>query len=92
MELQEGGRAEWDWIPTPFPGDLIRHPYRRRGGHDYVYDPDKEAKYLARRETAITKRREIAEKRLKKKRKREKAEDADRRYQRAQRCTCEYCQ
>ena len=90
MELQ-GGPAEWDWIPTPSPGQLILHPYKREGGHDYVYDPDKEAKYLARRESAITKQRKIAEKRLAKKRRREDAEDAHRRYQRAQRCTCEYC-
>jgi len=75
MELQ-GLEAEWDWIPKPLPGDLIRHPYKAWGGDDYrycmrrvedkithivtwVYDPDQEAKYLARREVAITKR-EIA--------------------------------
>ena len=97
MELQ-GLEAEWDWIPTPFPGDLIRHPYKAWGGHDYVYDPVKEAKYLARREVAITKReiaitkqRKMAGLVLEKKRRREVKEDAHRTFQRGQRCTCEYC-
>ena len=97
MELQ-GGQAEWDWIPMPSPGQLIRHPYKRAGGHDYVYDREREAEFLARRKVAITNKeiaeeneRKMAVKVLAKKRRREVREDNDRRYQRAQRCNCEYC-
>ena len=114
MELQ-GLDPEWDWIPTPSPGDLIRHPNKAWGGHDYrycmrrvedkithivtwVYDPDQEAKYLARREVAITKREiaitkreKMAELVLGKKRRREQKLEAEVESQKAQKCTCEYC-